>query len=357
MAQGAYGCVYRPGIKCNGTVGTKEYVSKIQEKRERTMNEPILGKLIADKIKFSERYFSPALSVCDANLSRINKQELGKCEVFRRDKKNETMDEFVNIKVKYVGENDLAKNMETHREKDNSTFLAHMLDSHQYLVEAIEELEKQKIVHHDIKSNNVMYSDSQHVPIIIDFGVSFQLKDLHVEEKIQDIFFTAYEKYPPWCLEITLIAAIIKTPNWEKKPIDMENLKTHLFIYSEKNPIMKVISEKNSNTTNTNTPKWEDYLNTFSKDNGKTAVNKLLGRWNTWDVYSIHVMFVDFMRKAGWLSMDHTCIAPYIEYVFSQIMAIPPERDDPAKTAKELEKIRRNIKKTDFMEFLQEQGS
>jgi serine/threonine protein kinase len=347
MAQGAYGCVYRPGIKCNGTVGTKEYVSKIQEKRERTMNEPILGKLIADKIKFSERYFSPALSVCEANLTKINKQELGKCEVIHQDSTKE--EEYVNIKVKYVGENDLAKNMKTHREKDNSTFLAHMLDSHQYLVEAIEELEKQKIVHHDIKWNNVMYSDSQHVPIIIDFGVSFQLKDLHVEEKIQDIFFTAYEKYPPWCLEITLIAAIVKVPGWEKKPIDMKTLQTHLFIYSEKNPIMKVIREKN-----TNKPKWEDYLNTFSKDNGKTAVNKLLGRWNTWDVYSIHVMFVDFMRKAGWLEHSHDkCIAPYIEYVFSQILAIPPERDDPAKTAKELEKIRRNIKKTDFMEFLQ----
>jgi len=345
MAQGAYGCVYRPGLKCNGTVEATEYVSKIQEKRERTMNEPILGKLIAEKIKFSERYFSPALSVCNANLTKINKQELGKCKVIQ----DSTNDEFVNIKVKYVGECDLAKNMKIHQQKDKATFLLHMLDSHQYLVEAIEELEKQKIVHHDIKSNNVMYSDTQHVPIIIDFGVSFQMKDLYKEEKLKDIFFTAYEKYPPWCLEITFIAAIINQSNWENKPLDMETLKTHLSKYAQNNPIMKVIGVKDISN-------WENYLNTFSKESGKTAVNKLLGKWNTWDVYSIHVMYVDFMRKAGWFSMDHKCIAPYIEYVFSQILAIPPERDDPAKTVQQLESIRRNIKKSDFMDFLQEQS-
>jgi len=346
MAQGAYGCVYRPGIKCNGTVDSNNYVSKIQEKKERTMNEPMLGKLITEKIKFSERHFAPALSVCGANLTRINKQELGKCKVFQQ----ESADEFVSIKVKYVGKYDLAENMKKHQKMDNSTFLLHMLDSHQYLVEGIEELEKQKIVHHDIKSNNVMYSDSQNVPIIIDFGVSFQLKELYVEEKIQDIFFTAYEKYPPWCLEITFIAAIIKTPNWEKKPVDIETLVEHLSKYTTDNPIMQVI-RPGLRQFKLN---WESYLQTFSNDDGKTAVNKLLAKWNTWDVYSIHVMYVDFMKTAGWLQgQKHECITPYMDYVFSQILCVPSERNDPATTIQTLERIRRNIKKIDFLDFLQ----
>ena len=354
MAQGAYGCIYRPGIKCNGTVDSTKYVSKIQEKKERTMNEPMIGKFISEKIKFSERHFAPALSVCDANLTRIKKQELSKCEVIR--KNNDTKDEFVSIKVKYVGEYDLAKNMENHHKKDKSTFLLHMLDTHEYLVEAIEELEKHKIVHHDIKSNNVMYSDSQHVPIIIDFGVSFQLKDLYVEEKIQDIFFTAYEKYPPWCLEVTFIAAIIKAPDWEKKPVDMNSLVEHLSVYYERNPIMKVIRIVRPGELRKFKSKWENYVNTFSNDTGKMAVNKLLTRWNTWDVFSIHVMYMDFMKLAGWLNLyDDECITPYIEYVFSQILSIPSERDDPATTIQNLESIRRNIKKTDFVEFLKKQ--
>ena len=346
LAQGAYGCIYRPGIKCNGTVDSIKYVSKIQKKKERTLHEPIIGKIISDKIKFSDRHFAPALSVCDANLTNINKKELGKCKVIQ-EKNNNNHTEFVSIKVKYVGKYELGENMENHQKKNNSTFLLHMLDTHQYLVEAIEELEKEKIVHHDIKSNNVMFSDSQNVPIIIDFGVSFQLKDLYVAEKIQDIFFTAYEKYPPWCLEITLIAAIIKVPNWETKPVDIDTLVDHLSVYTTHNPIMAVVRpglrQFQSN--------WEKYLNTLSSDTGKKAVNKLLSKWNTWDVFSVHVMYVDFMKTAGWLHLDHDCITPYIDYIFSQILSIPTERDDPATTIQKLDYIKRNIKKNDFIDF------
>jgi len=347
--QGTYGCIYRPGITCNGNVDSKKYVSKIQKKKERTENEPILGKLITDNIRFSERHFAPALSVCDANLTKINKHELGKCKVIRENNPN---DEFVSIKVKYVGKYNLGENMETHQRKDFSSFLLHMLDSHQYLVEAIGELEKEEIIHHDIKSNNVMYSDSQNVPIIIDFGVSFQLRDLFVEEKIQDIFFLAYEKYPPWCLEITFIAAIIKVADWGSQPVNIKTLVKHLSVYCAESPLMKVIkTEVRPFKSN-----WEKYLNTFSNDTGKVAVNKLLVKWNTWDLYSINVMYVDFMKSVGWLELNHICVTPYIDYVFSQILCIPPERDDPATTIQKLESIRENLKKKDFVDFLQKQN-
>ena len=350
IEQGAYGCIYRPGIKCKGTEDSIGYISKIQKKKERTVNEPVIGKVISERIKFSERHFAPALSVCDANLTRIDKQELGKCKVFRE---KITADEFVSIKVKYVGKYNLDENMEKHQKSDNYSFLLHMLDTHQYLAEAIEELEKEKIVHHDIKSNNVMYSDSQNVPIIIDFGVSFQLKDLYVDEKIQDIFFTAYEKYPPWCLEITFIAAIIEVPGWEDKRVNVKRLIKHLSIYAAENPIMTVIRPGITQFKSS----WETYVRTFSNDTGKTAVNKLLGKWNTWDMFSINVMYVDFMKTGKWLQHKHTCTKPYIEYVFSQILSIPTERDDPATTIKTLEKIRGNITKADFRDFLQESFS
>ncbi|NBU90765.1 MAG: hypothetical protein EBS12_04880 [Flavobacteriia bacterium] len=32
-----------------------------------------------------------------------------------------------------------------------------------------------KIVHYDIKENNIIYDDVQHLPIIIDFGLSFRI--------------------------------------------------------------------------------------------------------------------------------------------------------------------------------------
>ena len=254
--EGAYGCVFRPGIKCgDGAIDSSNYISKIQKKKERTMNEPVIGKRITEKIKHSSRYFAPALSVCDATMTKINKNELGKCKAIR-DKKRE--DEFVSIKIKYVGKDNLDDNMVKHQKKDRGSFLLHMMDTHQYLVEAIAELEKEKIVHHDIKSNNVMYSDSQNVPIIIDFGVSFQLKDLYKEDTLQDIFFTAYEKYPPWCFEITLIAAIIKVPGWETEKIDLGSMYDHLSVFIKENPIMILLlgppQQQTMGATTTTTP-------------------------------------------------------------------------------------------------------
>ena len=348
MDEGAYGCVYRPGIKCDGTVETSsKYISKIQKKKERTDNEPVIGKRIAERIKHSSRYFAPALSVCDAKVTKINKNELGKCKAIREKK---TEDEFVSIKIKYVGKDNLEDNMGKHRKKDGGTLLLHMMDTHQYLVEAIAELEKEKIVHHDIKSNNVMYSDSQNVPIIIDFGVSFQLKDLYKEDMLQDIFFTAYEKYPPWCLEITLISAIIKVPKWETEKVDMEALQAHLSVFIDENPIMILVGKQQSTKT-----RWKMFMQTsFENENGKTVVNKLLETWNTWDLYSVHVMYLSFIHHL--LKKEHVCVRPYIKYITSQILLLPGERDDPKTTIGKMESLRGEIKKSDFVDFVREEG-
>ena len=350
--EGTYGCIFRPGINCDGTANSDKYISKIQLKMERTMNEPIIGKLITDKIKHASRYFAPALSVCKATLTKINKNELGKCEAIKFKK---ATDEFVSIKVKYVGKDNLEENMDKHQVKDKVSFLLHMMDTHQYLAEAISELEKQQIVHHDIKSNNVMYSDSQNVPIIIDFGVSFQLKDLYKEEALQDIFFSAYEKYPPWCLEITFIAAIIKDPGWETKKVDLKILGKHLSTFIEKNPVISLITNSVEHQTGMERS-WTNYLKTFENDTGKIAVNRLLETWNTWDLYSIHVMFISFMHTGKWLKRrHHPCVKPYINYVISQIQLVPKERDDPATTVEKIEKIRGKIKRSDFVDFVKEQ--
>ena len=47
IGKGAYGCVYRPGVKCDGTLHSKEYLSKIQLRKARTANEPNIGKRLS----------------------------------------------------------------------------------------------------------------------------------------------------------------------------------------------------------------------------------------------------------------------------------------------------------------------
>ena len=101
--------------------------------------------------------------------------------------------------------------------------------------------------------------------------------------------------------------------------------------------------------------RWTTYLRTsFENTTGKMAVNKLLETWNTWDLYSIHVMYISFMHRGGWLKRQHVCVKPYLKYVCSQVLLLPKERDDPTTTVQKLENIRGKIKRSEFVDFVKE---
>ena len=46
LSQGGFGCVYHPGIKCDGSKDKKKYVSKLQINDYTAVNEVQIGKLI-----------------------------------------------------------------------------------------------------------------------------------------------------------------------------------------------------------------------------------------------------------------------------------------------------------------------
>jgi serine/threonine protein kinase len=345
ISQGAYGCVYKPGIKADGTKESSKYVSKIQLNKDRTENEPIIGKIIIEKINNHERYFAPALSVHRTTPSVIKSSERSKCKILDEKKKQD----FVSVKIKYVGKDTLHDHMKNHKETNNFSFLQHMLDTHIYLACAVEELSKQKIVHHDIKANNVMYNDQQKLPILIDFGVSFQLSELFSEEVMRTVFFTSYEKYPPWCFEVICIGSIVKETGWEKRKVKGKKLESHLSTYLENNPIISI--QKNIADCK---KKWKTYINTLDNMCGKKAVNELLEKWNTWDMYSVNVMYLMFVYNYGWYDNVHPCIKPYVDYLVSQITCIPSKRNDASTTISELQKLVHGIKKIDYVSFQEE---
>lgn len=327
ISEGAYGCVYRPGIKCDGTIQKKSVLSKIQKKKARTENEPIIGEKIKT-IPHYERYFAPAEDVCKAILTTISKTEIQKCSVL---KKKDPQDEFVTVKVRYIGKDTLGANLMKHASVDPTRFYEHILDTHSYLASAIEELIKVRIVHHDLKLNNVMYSDTKHVPIIIDFGVSFQIDDLYNTETLKTIFFSHYEKYPPWCLEVMCISRVLEEEKWETKKLNASNLQTIVDRFFKTNPLCEGVSQTVLNKYRT---KWKAYINQMDKKAGKTVLKMLLTHWNTWDMYSVNAMY--FMLATA---SDPKLPKTYQEYLISQLFCLPSERHSPSKTMENIEKI------------------
>ena len=85
------------------------------------------------------------------------------------------------------------------------------------------------IVHYDIKENNIMCRQTGR-PIYIDFGLSFDMSELNLEDNSYfDKFYIFEPSYSPWCMDINLINYAIneigeKNGNYERY-IDVTSFK------------------------------------------------------------------------------------------------------------------------------------
>ena len=72
LNEGGYGCIYYPGIKCDGNPQLKKkVVSKLQKNNESADNEINIGNRVKAIANF-QLYFLPVISSCPVNLNKIN---------------------------------------------------------------------------------------------------------------------------------------------------------------------------------------------------------------------------------------------------------------------------------------------
>jgi len=295
--QGSYGCIFRPELKCDGTIGDPHYVSKIQKDEESLINETTLGKKIAQINKY-QYYFAPIENQCFVSLDKIEDSEKEKCKILQdattaeQPIKENSNHEYVSTKIRYVSNLNIDNYLQSlpkqlYEKKWESTFY--------YLLNSIKKLNAQNIIHLDIKEKNIMYDKMMHNPIIIDFGISFDC----TSPATSDIFYTDVY-YPYWCIDIYIICNII-TKNRISQTIVKEELeeliKRFFFEFFETNKkfIVPVKEEEKA-------PLIENHNKFFSSFIGKTykeLVDHLYKPeyYLSWDLYSLCItyLFIRFM--------------------------------------------------------------
>jgi serine/threonine protein kinase len=326
--QGGFGCVFYPGIECDGSISKNpKYISKLHKKSYHVINEYNIGKKIT-KIPLYRYYFAPIVNICNIDIAKIDKRERDMCRVITRTGSNS---KFVIMKMPYIKNVSLIKYI-TNSNIDKKEIVAYIMDSYKFLLHSLNMLNSSGIVHFDLKIPNILFEVKTKNPIIIDFGLSLSMDDLG-PKTYSKYFYTYNAAYYVWPVDVHIINYVINVNSnltYEELVILVDtNIKTNtaLSIFSE--GFVKRYRDLMINA-------YKKYTNVPVEN----VVTELVKNCNTWDIYSLSVMFlqlVHFMSYDGFT--DNKLIKEFSELLLLNIHPNAARRLSFDETKKRYKKL------------------
>ena len=377
LSEGAYGCIFKPGYTCQGKQEKKKYITKIQKKGPNSENELEIGKKIK-KIKNYDLYFSPILKNCNLSMTNLlNQKEIKQCDLIKQEIKQQNHQlktpEFQSNRIRYILGKTIGKTLEikiqeyTYYQQTNNQSQNHpfyfLLENHKYLLKSLSILQKKRIIHYDLKQNNIMFDNQNNIPIIIDFGISILTKK--IDAKTPDITFLKKSfyndsEYLAWPLDVMFLSSLVLSnqpsnqPSWQTQPINPKQYQERIDVFLKESQLFKEnqilllsnlfpkespLQEQIRNfQTNTKTL-WEKYLQTTLKP--KTQLELFQTLWEnhkTWDTYALSTMFLFFGSNLPKPTdpQTTTLMENYVKINIENIQNLPIARKTPLKMLKEL---------------------
>lgn len=340
LSQGSYGCIFKPGINCETDKPTKKYITKVQKQQHISEKETIIGKEIQKIVQY-EKYFAPIINTCPINLKKINNKEITKCNFIDTNK----IDKYESNQILFVGNDTLYSYI--NNIINTKQFLKKTLNVYISILEGLQKLyEKGGIIHLDIKENNIMISN-QGKPKIIDFGLSYILKNIN-KTNYKDVFFVYAPEYAPWCIEIIVINYIIHKLNieWMDKEITIEILDKIVNEYIKYNyAINELFTEKEKIIIK------ENYINYLKSKitTGEEMIKELMNTSKTWDTYSLNISFLYLFNLIG---ITHSDIIKKIQQTIKeQIICSPNDRLNSKNNIQQMKDIIKKVNIQDYNEL------
>lgn len=369
VAQGTYGCVFHPGIKCGSNkIESEKYISKIQVKDITLQREIDIGKVVRKLPNYKTR-FSPIMKNCKVDISTIDDKQVEKCDVIMDSVYEVPPPSFISSKMIYAGNKELGEYLESLLTKslDNSAkfdsfnqfrkYIKQFINSHLYLLESIRLLNDANIVHYDIKQNNIIYNEKSDSPIIIDFGLSIQM-DLLTPQNYKDNFYSLYETYECWCVEILILSYISRYVSKKLFTLDsaitsLQELKEYITVYINENRVLqRGILESERITLK---KQFFDYINSFLGKSWQTMFNDLVKSFKSWDNYSLAVLFMKELYSTEIIKINDklpSFLSNYLVLVKALILSAPTKRNDAYTTLLDLKKIFEKVSKEEYGMFI-----
>lgn len=360
--QGTYGCVYRPGFTCDGnTRKTKKFISKIQNNKDASEKETIIGKMIKKIDNYGE-YFAPIIETCELSIANIKTDKIKHCDLINESEKVYEMN-----KLRYVGKNTLGKYLLQVLNRTPKQLIRMLINTHQDLLIGYDKLFTAGIIHMDIKENNVMIEDTTGNPIIIDFGLSAIVKNL-AEDDYKNVFFTYASDYAPWCIDICMLSYMAnelkneKAPpgmlgfigvdenkeiSWKEGIVTKEHITKVINDFITKNIAMIKLLNETQRTKYTKT--LHDYFGAFVGKRWIELCEELLKNIASWDSYAVSVMYLFFIKdiELHKVEVDASSWKSYKSLLESMIISSPNERKSSVEMLNNIRELFTNISSND----------
>lgn len=340
LSNGGYGCVYYPSISCKGKQNiSKKYVTKIQRNDTSAENEMRISNILSDTLYYN-KHFVPVTKSCGIDITQLSANLKTKCDIFQ--KKSDT---YILMDMPYV--NGLTLNEHLIQNKDSKNVMNTILSCYDYLLTSIQILIDNNIVHYDLKGNNIMFNIDKNIPLIIDFGMSIDLEDVHKD--LEFYFFTYAPSYYYWCPEIHFINYIIHSKKYKSLTLKDVDTVSHE-ILKHNNAIIHNMSQE---FIDTYIKSMQTYYYTFVNKNAYDVIQQLLDNADTWDNYSLSIIFLKIIHS---IYPDGYIKNSFISY-FSQLLLLnihpnPKKRLSIHTTKDRLNGILLNTKIDSFVDVL-----
>lgn len=277
LSQGGFGCVFYPGINCDGSLNKDPMVAtKVQKRDFNSQNEAEIGEIISSISGF-EMFFLPVVDECAINIRQASNKALRKCEVVK-----DLEDEYVAMDVPYVKQTGLPEMLQTLSSKD---MILTIVESYRYLLMALDKLINANVVHFDLKLENVLFKKDTTNPRIIDFGISIPVEKLDTNN-MREFFYVFAPDYYVWCPQICVIGFLLHETNGDLTEEDVEEIAE---LHTEGNRALDAFSaEFKDNFKQLLLMELKGFVGVKRNK----VIKMMLDSHETWDNYSLSVMFL-----------------------------------------------------------------
>lgn len=354
IGQGGFGCVYYRGFDSTGKIMSPMYVTKLAILE--TTQETEIGKLIS-RMPGYDAFFNTVVETQPIDLAVLAPETKEQCRVIKRfaEKNPGVEPEFQILKQLYVPHvtlldfvkrrgilMDAAQTYHIHASDRASRvnrgisavtysvprFVNTMINCYEHVLMAVARMQAEaEVVHYDIKVQNVVLNVYTKTPIILDFGLSFSIRDVRAVlddsgvsdfEKVlrlKTFFYGYHPDYAPWAIETHIISFLVSEVHEIARNTDggdgsaspmavptltVENLTDMLTAFVEGSEYLREQTE----------PVRRAYFNRAIRTYSQSAVGKpgmqvirnyIFGEdgnaWRKWEIYSAATLILDMMEE------------------------------------------------------------